>query len=136
MDKCPNTPKGIAVDANGCPAAIEEVRVLAKNIYFETSSDLLKSESNASLDKVAMILVSNPDARLPIEGHTDNTGSAVTNLDLSKKRAAAVLNYLLIKGVDGSRLSSNGFGESKPIATNDAKEGRALNRRVELVLNF
>lgn len=136
MDKCPNTPKGVDVDETGCPTVINEIKVLAKNIYFETSSDVLKSESNSSLDKVALIMTKNPNANLSIEGHTDNTGSTVGNLDLSKNRAASVKNYLLSKGIDASRIITNGYGEARPIASNDTEEGRALNRRVELIISF
>lgn len=73
---------------------------------------------------------------MSIDGRMDNTGNAVNNLDLSKRRAASVKNYLLSKGIDATRLSSKGYGESKPVASNDTKDGRALNGRVELLLTF
>ena len=136
VDKCPNTPKGMKVGPNGCPKVVMDVQLLAKNIYFETASDVIKSESFASLDKVASILVANPMANLSIEGHTDNQGDANMNMDLSKRRAQSVLNYLSKKGVDVTHLKAVGFGETKPLADNDTDEGRALNRRVELLLSF
>ena len=135
-DQCPGTPKGMTVDENGCPAVIKEVQMLAKNIYFETASDVIKSESHASLDKIATIMANYPGARLQIEGHTDNTGDDAMNLDLSKRRAAAVVSYLTAKGVAASRLSSEGYGETRPVADNGTDEGRALNRRVEMLLIF
>lgn len=136
LDKCPNTPKGMKVGADGCPEIMREIQSLAKNIYFETASDVLKVESYESLDKVAAILVGNPNANLSIEGHTDSQGDDAMNLDLSKRRAQSVLNYLSGKGADVSHLKAQGFGETKPVADNGTAEGRALNRRVELLLNF
>lgn len=136
IDKCPNTAKGEAVTANGCPKYIEEIRSLAKNIYFETASDVIKTESHKSLNQVASILAAHPETNLTIEGHTDNQGDAAMNLDLSKRRAQSVLNYLSAKGIDVSHLKAEGYGETKPIADNGTKEGRALNRRVELLLSF
>ena len=136
LDKCPNTPKGEKVSSEGCPIFINEIRMLAKNIYFETASDKLKASSNESLDKVAAILISHPDANLSIEGHTDSQGDDAANLDLSKRRAMSVMNYLASKGVDGKHLQATGFGETKPVADNSTKEGRALNRRVELLVSY
>ncbi|PCJ64972.1 MAG: hypothetical protein COA58_11925 [Bacteroidetes bacterium] len=136
VDKCPNTPKGMVVSGEGCPNIVNVVRSLAKNIYFETSSDVIKSESFKSLDKVATILLANPTANLSIEGHTDSQGDDNMNMDLSKRRAQSVLNYLSKKGADVSHLVAQGFGETKPVSSNDNKEGRALNRRVEMLLSF
>lgn len=136
IDKCPNTPKGMKVGPNGCPQIVIDVQLLAKNIYFETASDVIKEESFASLDKVAAIMIANPLANLSIEGHTDSQGDDAMNLDLSKRRAQSVLNYLSKKGADVSHLAAVGYGETKPIADNSTKEGRALNRRVELLLSF
>ena len=135
-DKCPGTPKGMVVEKDGCPAVVKEVSMLAKNIYFENASDVLKEESYKSLDRVALILNNTKTARLSVEGHTDSDGDDAMNLDLSKRRAAAVVKYLTSKGVEASRLTSEGYGETRPIADNSTEEGQALNRRVEMILMF
>jgi len=75
-----------------------------------------------------------PGTEFSIEGHTDSTGSAALNQKLSEGRAAAVVEYLTANGVDGNRLQSKGFGETKPIATNKTATGRRANRRVEILL--
>ncbi len=136
VDKCPNTPEGEAVTTDGCPKFADEIRLLAKNIYFETASDKIKAESFEALDKVAAILIAHPSANLSIEGHTDSQGDDAMNLALSKKRALSVLNYLTSKGADVSHLSAEGYGETKPVADNATKEGRAMNRRVELIVTY
>jgi OmpA-OmpF porin, OOP family len=83
---------------------------------------------------VTQVLKTQPDLKLVIEGHTDSVGKAAYNLDLSKKRAESVKTYLVQKGgIDGARLTTQGFGDTKPIAKNDTDVGRAQNRRVELV---
>ena len=86
------------------------------------------------MDQLADILNKYPNAKLTIEGHTDNTGSNAYNLTLSKNRAQAVVDYLVTKGIAISRLNAVGFGEDKPVTTNNTAEGRTLNRRVELIL--
>jgi len=78
-------------------------------------------------------LQKNPDMHIRIEGHTDNIGSMEYNIDLSQKRAQAVKDYLVGKGIDESRVSTVGFGYERPIAPNDTEEGRSLNRRAEIV---
>lgn len=134
IDACPDEP-GDASN-KGCPVVKKEdkamIQDIAKRIYFETDSDVLKPESKKDLDMLSDILKRNPQANLDVEGHTDNTGSAEHNLDLSTRRAAAVVKYLVDKGIDATRLASHGYGETMPVATNDTPEGRALNRRVEL----
>lgn len=135
-DKCPNTKKGTKVDANGCPEISETVKAdvldIATKIYFETNSDVIKAESHSSLDKLVKYLEMFPGIKIAVEGHTDNVGEANYNLELSQRRANSVKNYLVSKGVDASRITSEGFGQTKPKATNETEEGRALNRRVEL----
>jgi len=86
------------------------------------------------LNQLADILNKYPNAKLTIEGHTDNTGSNAYNLTLSNNRAKAVVDYLVNKGIAVSRLNGVGFGEDKPVTTNNTAEGRTLNRRVELIL--
>lgn len=137
-DKCPNTPGPISND--GCPEIEEEVQEILKtafeNLEFETAKDIIKAESIPSLTELADVLVKRPEWKLQIAGHTDNVGDEQANLVLSKKRAEAVKNFMMSKGIDGSRLFVLFFGESMPIADNDTKEGRQKNRRVEMTIIF
>lgn len=114
--------------------AQNQVKDFAKNIQFETNSDVIKSESFKSLDAIASLMKNVPKLNAVVEGHTDNTGDADYNKQLSEKRAQAVVNYLAKQGVELSRLSAKGYGQEKPIESNDTKEGRAANRRVEVNL--
>ena len=104
------------------------------NVYFDTGSDSLLAESNEEIERVFEILTEYPNMKIEIRGHTDNRGSFEYNTDLSERRATAVLNSLIEKGIDESRLSSKGYGYSQPIATNETPEGRAKNRRTEFVV--
>jgi len=97
---------------------------------------VIKRSSYGILNNVASIMNDNPTYKLVIDGHTDSQGDDAKNQVLSEKRAAAVKKYLEGKGVSASRLSSRGFGETKPKATNDTREGRATNRRVEFTVEF
>jgi outer membrane protein OmpA-like peptidoglycan-associated protein len=109
-------------------------RYVAHGILFDTDSDRLKPESAPVIQVIARGLETNPNLRLLIEGHTDSVGNADHNLDLSKRRAAAVKDVLVTQfKVDPARLTSEGLGASKPIASNDTPQGRSQNRRVELV---
>ena len=102
-------------------------------IQFDFDSDAIKPESKPTLDEIAALLMSYPDLRLRIVGHTDNQGSAEYNLDLSNRRAASVMAALVIQyGITPDRLAAAGAGPSQPIATNETEEGRTRNRRVEL----
>jgi len=102
-------------------------------ILFDTGQATIKPESNALLDEVAKLVKEDPKLQLVVEGHTDNVGQKAANLELSKRRAAAVQAALVARGVAGERLTTQGYGDSKPIADNATEEGRAKNRRVELV---
>lgn len=102
-------------------------------IYFETAKATLLPQSRAAIDAAGAVLRSNPSWRLAIEGHTDAIGGDAANLGLSRARAEAVLRALAESGFDAGRFTSTGFGESRPRAANDTIEGRAANRRVELV---
>lgn len=122
------------------PVAVRVERDLAKTgrtvlhgIYFNSGSDRLREESKPALADVVQVLQQHPGWSIAIEGHTDNIGTDANNLDLSKRRAAAVRNALVATGVSSSRLGLAGFGSSRPEDTNDTAEGRARNRRVELV---
>lgn len=135
QDKCPNQYGSPNTDPakHGCPKIIEgegEVELL-EPIQFEFGKAVIKKDSYPILDEVVHLLKKRPELRLGIYGHTDSVGSDATNLRLSTDRAAAVRQYIIGKGIADARLESNGFGESKPVTTNDTPEGRAKNRRVE-----
>jgi OOP family OmpA-OmpF porin len=125
-DRCANTPRGDRIDAQGCSLTVR------LEVLFLTNSAEIRPESAAELDRVAALLRSLPSFAGVIEGHTDDVGSARSNQALSQRRAEAVLNYLIERGVDASRLRAEGFGESRPEASNSTPEGRAQNRRVLL----
>ncbi|MFK8045963.1 MAG: OmpA family protein [Crocinitomicaceae bacterium] len=137
-DKCP-TIAGVASN-NGCPEIKEETkevfRQALKGIQFESGKDVIKSQSYGILHNVATIMKENPSYKLKIDGHTDSQGDDAKNMQLSKDRASAVMKYLIEDGVEASRLSAFGFGETVPKATNDTAAGRAENRRVEFTVEF
>lgn len=135
-DKCPR--QAGPITNQGCPEISEEdqetIDFAIQNINFETASSILTAESRGVVDRVEDILRRYPGYRLLIGGHTDSIGSADSNQRLSERRAKAVYEYLISKGVAASRLSYEGFGESMPIADNRYKDGREQNRRVTLDL--
>jgi len=137
-DKCPDVP-GVAAE-QGCPEITEEVtktiNYAAKNVYFNTASTKLLPKSFAKLDDVVKVLNDNMSLKLKIDGHTDYVGADDYNLKLSDGRAASVKAYLVSKGIDESRLTSEGFGETMPIADNKTAAGRAENRRVEMKAHY
>jgi OmpA-OmpF porin, OOP family len=101
------------------------------NIFFDTDKSVLRKESTAELSRLITFLKANPTMIIQLEGHTDSQGNADYNLRLSGDRATAVRNYLMQHGIAESRLKSEGFGKSKPVASNDTPDGRQQNRRVE-----
>jgi outer membrane protein OmpA-like peptidoglycan-associated protein len=107
-------------------------KIILRNVFFETDSVNLQETSRIELDIVLDFLNSNPSLIVEISGHTDNTGSASYNQDLSERRAASVVLYLLDHGIPENRISSRGYGMSQPLESNDTPQGRALNRRTEL----
>ena len=107
-------------------------RIVLKNIFFDTKQVALKPQSVAELDKVVQLLTENPKLKIQIGGYTDNVGKPVDNIKLSTGRAVAVVNYLLGKGINNSRVSFKGYGETNPVSDNITEEGRAKNRRTEL----
>jgi len=125
-DQLVNT--GVQVERDGDNLRL----VMPNNITFETDRFDLKDSFGDVLDSVILVLNKYPDTNLAIVGHTDSTGAASYNMELSQKRASSVATYLLSRQVDASRISSSGAGESSPVADNQTSEGRALNRRVEL----
>ena len=110
------------------------VTVRLKNIYFDFDKTTLKNESFPELNKVVDFLKQNPSVEIEISGHTDNKGSDDYNETLSQGRSEAVVNYIISQGIDSFRLTAHGYGEAKPIDTNDSDEGRANNRRVEFTV--
>ncbi|HET7437386.1 MAG TPA: OmpA family protein [Thermoanaerobaculia bacterium] len=108
-------------------------RVRLYGINFDSDSDVLRSESKPTLDRVATVLKENASWTMTIEGHTDATATPEHNQDLSTRRANAVKQYLTTAGIDAARLTATGLGSSQPAATNDTALGRAANRRVEIV---
>ena len=104
------------------------------NIFFDFGKAILRSESFPELDRVVKVLQENPTMEIEMSGHTDNVGSDVDNLSLSDNRAKSVKAYIVSKGIVESRIIAKGYGESKPMATNDTDEGKQLNRRVEFVI--
>jgi OmpA-OmpF porin, OOP family len=108
--------------------------VRLKNIYFDFDKTTLKSQSFVELDKVVDFLKRNSTVSIEISGHTDSKGSDTYNLNLSQGRSQSVVDYLISQGIDSSRLQAQGYGESKPIDSNETEEGRANNRRVEFTV--
>lgn len=108
--------------------------LILNNVFFDTDSYVLKDESFIELEKLVEFLQSNKNVKIRIDGHTDNEGSSSHNMALSKNRAKAVYNYLNDNGISTSRMSSKGFGDTKPIAGNDTESGRALNRRTVVTI--
>mgnify|MGYP000424526540 CR=1 FL=1 len=135
-DKCPN----IAGKENGCPVQyFEHVAVMQKaqkGLFFNTGSSVIKEESFVVLDRIAKLLNANKKLKLDISGHTDNTGGEDINLKISNERAAAAKAYIESKGIDASRITSKGYGDSKPVADNATEEGRTQNRRVEFKIKY
>ncbi|WP_308993969.1 OmpA family protein [Mariniflexile litorale] len=135
-DKCPSV-KGTVAN-NGCPEVSAEVQktlnAYAKTILFDTGKSSIKSQSSAVLADIIKILNEYPNSKFTVEGHTDSVGSDKLNQDLSDARALSVKEYLVKNGIDEFRLSSKGYGETKPIDKNTTSAGRANNRRVEINL--
>ncbi|MBU3661767.1 MAG: OmpA family protein [Bacteroidetes bacterium] len=125
---------------NGCPVVDEKVKQLfqkaLQGIRFETGKAKIMPVSFPILDAIVQVMSDHPDYKLNISGHTDNVGDDAMNMTLSKDRAASVSNYLITKGVSPMRVSSAGYGESKPVDTNDSENGRTRNRRVEFQVEF
>ncbi|MEP2936480.1 MAG: OmpA family protein [Gilvibacter sp.] len=135
-DNCPDVAGTVA--NNGCPeVTVEVINTLneySKTILFDLGKSTIRQESYSTLQNIVNIMKEYPTTSFVIEGHTDSQGSDATNQKLSDARAASVRDYLTTIGMDGSRLSSVGYGESRPIATNANKAGRQQNRRVEISL--
>ncbi|MEA4936687.1 MAG: OmpA family protein [Paludibacter sp.] len=138
MDKCPTVP-GIFAN-KGCPEVKEEVKKIftkaLQGIQFETGKEIIKKISFPILNQVADVMKNNPSYLLEINGHSDSQGDDDKNLLLSQKRADAVKQYIVAKGISADRMTSKGYGETMPVADNATAEGRAKNRRVEFKVIF
>ncbi|MCI6988892.1 MAG: OmpA family protein [Campylobacter sp.] len=130
IDRCPNTPAGVVVDEFGCEKII---RLRLDNFAFDSAE--IKPEFKNEIRKVSNFMAEHPDYTTVLEGHTDSTGDANYNQKLSERRAVAVSKELQGLGVEASRITTKGFGETKPIADNNTKAGRAENRRVDAKFN-
>ncbi len=136
MDKCPGTPAGALVDESGCQKELEKEVSVNLAITFATSSDVIDAKFDGELAKVANFMKQYAGTNVVIEGHTDSTGRAEFNQGLSERRAASVARALTARfGIAASRISSVGYGEENPIASNETAEGRQENRRVVAVIN-
>jgi len=153
-DQCPDTPKGVSVDDKGCPldsdgdgvpdfkdqcprtpkgATVNEVGCwVCKGLEFDFDKWNIKPQYYPILDEAVDCMNQHPYIQVEIEGHTDYIGTEEYNLVLSEKRAREVMNYFIKKGIAKERLSVIGYGLSRPIASNETPEGRAMNRRVQL----
>jgi outer membrane protein OmpA-like peptidoglycan-associated protein len=128
-DDCPDVPG--PKENKGCPRILEK----ASKVQFEVNKAIILPVSYPILDELVKLLKEYPDANISLAGHTDSDGSDEDNLQLSKDRAKAVGDYLIDKGISADRITSTGFGESKPIDTNATPQGKAKNRRVEMKLS-
>ncbi|MDR2244369.1 MAG: OmpA family protein [Burkholderiales bacterium] len=132
--KAMETDKITFLDASAMQKSLDATgRVNLYGIYFDTDKDAVKSESKPTLDEISKLMRDNPKLRLQVVGHTDSTGKDTHNKDLSNRRAASVIRALTQAGIDAKRFTSRGAGASEPVTGNDNEEGRAKNRRVELV---
>lgn len=137
VDACPDKPGAPSPDPkkNGCPGLVEVkngVIVIFQPVFFATNKDKILPKSYPVLNAVADALKAEPEIKkIMIEGHTDNVGKASRNMELSDRRARSVMNYLVEHGVSQDRLDAQGYGDSKPVASNKTSKGRAANRRVE-----
>ncbi len=138
LDKCPKTAGLLKND--GCPEVKEEAKTLFKKalqgIQFESGKANIKPFSFPLLNQIANVLILNPTYLIEVQGHTDNVGGYDYNIGLSQSRAAAVRTYLIENGVTENRITSQGYGYNKPVASNKTSAGKAKNRRVEFVVTF
>ena len=142
-DKCPNEAEvfnGVE-DDDGCPdqgKALVNVTStgfeIKEEVYFATNRARIRHRSHKLLDVVAAAIQANPNVRVRVEGHTDDTGTETWNQTLSEKRANAVRDYLIKQGVDPARLEAAGYGRSRPKVEGHSAKARRLNRRVEFVI--
>ena len=131
LDKCPDTPRGLAVDQNGCPLPITKTVSIELLVQFDFDKAVVKPEYYNHLRGVADFLKTYPDTKVTLDGHTCWIGTEEYNQGLSERRAQSVKDYLVNKfGIDPARLTTRGYGETRPVASNETKKGRERNRRV------
>ncbi|MFT4602984.1 MAG: outer membrane protein OmpA-like peptidoglycan-associated protein, partial [Arenicella sp.] len=106
-------------------------KIALRNVFFDSGKSILRSESNAELERLVKLMKDVPGLKIELSGHTDNTGSAQGNIKLSQSRAEAVVTYLTGKGIAKNRMTAKGYGSAKPVDTNDTNDGRQNNRRTE-----
>jgi OOP family OmpA-OmpF porin len=134
-DNCLTTPAGRAVDANGCKFVLTHTEEISLNINFASNSAVITEDYYAEIEQAANFLRKYAEVNTVIEGHTDSRGTDAYNVSLSRDRAEAVMTVLIERfGIEADRLSVLGYGEARPIATNDTKAGRLANRRVVAVM--
>jgi len=132
-DRCAGTPPGVRVDDTGCPLP-QEVILRIDRLHFAFDSAALDAQARAALDTAVDVIKSHASVQLDVVGHTDAIGSESYNEKLSQRRAQSAVDYLVSQGVDRNQLRAVGRGESEPVASNDSADGRARNRRVDLVV--
>jgi len=133
LDDCPATMFGVDVDRYGCIDLSVFDKPMVLNINYPSGSFEIDPNSKKKLDKLSGVLNFVPHIKMEINGYTDNIGTAVANKNLSEKRANRVRDYLAVQGVDRERMKSFGRGEVNFVASNDTADGRAKNRRIEIV---
>lgn len=132
-DRCANTPSGADVDDWGCAVA-GAVMFSADSLKFAFDSARLTADGRRVLDAAVAVIRDHPGVKLDLVGHTDSVGSTAYNQSLSERRARAAVEYLVSQGVPADQLRALGRGEAEPVASNDSDSGRARNRRVELIV--
>lgn len=135
-DRCPGTPRGAAVDSEGCAEKLSRTETISLHIKFPSDSAEVNPSYFGEIEKIASFMKKYATVHSTIEGHTDDTGAAAYNKTLSERRAKAVRQVLIERfGIDAARLDAVGYGEEKPVADNSTTEGRFENRRVVAVFN-
>lgn len=128
-DKCPDTPDGKVVNSDGC------IKIIRINVRFDFDKSNIKNEYKDEIEEAVKFLKDNSTFTATVEGHTDSTGTFTYNQALSERRAKAVATTLEQEGISPLRIEERGFGETIPVASNETKEGRAQNRRVDISFN-
>lgn len=132
-DDCPGTPAGVVVDDAGCPVK-DEVVLTIDRLGFAYDSAELNGRARSALDAAVDVIKSHSSVQMDVVGYADSRGTDEYNIKLSQRRAQAAVDYLVSKGVSAGQLRAVGRGEADPVASNDNDDGRARNRRVELIV--